>query len=384
MKTVFIVAGETSGDRHGASLVRALRDRNPDMKFFGLGGKYLQAAGVNLLFDMTELAVVGFFEVLRNLTKFRQIFLETLSEIKRIKPSCCVLIDYPGFNLRLARKLKKMGIPVVYYISPQVWAWHRNRVKLIKKYVDKMHVVFEFEKEFYGRFGVDAEFVGHPLLDALEIKTGPGQFIKKYNLDKGKTIIALLPGSRKKEIQRLLPIMLESARIINKKNQSQTQFLFIQSNTANEDLNLTSILEEFKDLDLIKVNEGTIYDALFASDLAIVASGTATLESALVSTPMVIIYKLNLLSWIFARLLIKIPYIGLVNVVAGEKVVPELIQFKAQPRLIAETSFEILSNREKYNEIILKLDSLKKKLGESGASKRAANIITQLIQPKNS
>ncbi|MBU2540573.1 MAG: lipid-A-disaccharide synthase [Candidatus Omnitrophica bacterium] len=379
MKTIFIVAGETSGDRHGASLVKALQDKHLEIKFFGLGGKYLQEAGVKLLFNITDLAVVGFFEVLHNLAKFRSIFVKTLNEIKRIKPACCILIDYPGFNLRLARELKKMHIPVIYYISPQVWAWHRSRVKLIKKYVDKMIVVFEFEKEFYRRFGIEAEFVGHPLLDAVEIKKDSNQLIKKYNLKKEKTTIALLPGSRKKEIQKLLPIMLESARIIDKNNQRNTQFIFIQSNTLNNDSSLTPLLEGFKDLDLIKVSEDEIYDCLSASDLAIVASGTATLETALTSTPMVIIYKLNLLSWMLARLLVKIPYIGLVNVVAGEKVVPELIQFKAQPRLIGRACLELLSDKGKYQEIKLKLDSLKKRLGKVGASKSAAEIIAKLI-----
>lgn len=379
MKRIFIVAGETSGDRQAANLVQAIKQIRPDVQFTGLGGKYMQAAGVNLTRDITDLAVVGFFEVLRNLGKFKEIFSQTVSSIKEMKPACCILVDYPGFNLELAREIKKIGIPVVYYISPQVWAWHKSRVKLIKKYVDKMIVLFEFEKEFYKQFNIEAEFVGHPLLDSA--RTPSPLSLKDINLSEEKITIALLPGSRKKEIRLLLPIMLESAQVISKADK-RFQFLFIKANSADGDTELDAILDKFKKLPLATVGEEKIYQALDFADFAIVASGTATLETALMSKPMIIIYKLNLISWLLAKLLIKIPYIGLVNVVAQEKIVPELIQFEARPKKIANLCLEILANNEEYENMCFKLQELKKKLGAPGASQRAAKIVADLIKSR--
>lgn len=383
MKKIFIVAGETSGDLHGALLVKELKYKLRDTEFFGLGGKNLQNAGVKLLFNITDLAVVGFFEVLANISKFKKIFKATLLEIDKIKPDCCILVDYPGFNLRLARELKKKGICVIYYISPQVWAWGKTRVKLIKDCVDKMIVLFDFEKEFYNHFGIKAEVVGHPLLDTVNVDLGPELFLKKVNFNKDKDTVALMPGSRKKEVYTLLPIMLEAARKISEQSQQKAQFILIEANTIKSDPHISQILNQYRDLELVTIPEEERHDGLFASDIAIIASGTATLEAMLLDTPMVVIYKLNLLSWIFARLLIKIPYIGLVNVVAGEKIVPELIQFKAKPRLIAKAYRDILSNREKYKSIVLKLDDAKKKLGSPGATQRAAGIIAEMINKGN-
>ncbi|MEW6009187.1 MAG: lipid-A-disaccharide synthase [Candidatus Omnitrophota bacterium] len=379
MKKIFIVAGETSGDHHAALLVQELKYKLRDAEFFGLGGKNLENVGVKLLFNITDLAVVGFFEVLANFSKFKKIFKETLVEIERIKPDCCILVDYPGFNLRLARELKKRGIHVIYYISPQVWAWGKSRVKIIKDCVDKMIVFFDFEKEFYKNFDIEAESVGHPLLDAVNVDLGQELFLKKVNFNKDKSTIALMPGSRKKEVYTLLPIMLDAAKIIAKKSRQKAQFILIEANTIKSDLNVTQILNQNKELELVTITEEERYDGLFASDIAIIVSGTATLEAMLLDTPMVVIYKLNLLSWFFARFLIKIPYIGLVNVVAGEKIVPELIQFKAKPRPIAKTCLDMLSNREKYKSIVLKLDEAKKRLGSPGATERAAKIIADFI-----
>lgn len=379
MKKIFISAGETSGDLHAARLVEELKMRQT-IEFFGLGGKNLESAGVKLLFNITDLSVVGFLEVLRNLSKFKRIFNSALKEIKNIKPDCCILVDYPGFNLRLAREIKKLNIPVVYYISPQVWAWGKGRIKAIKRDVDKMIVLFDFEKELYKSFGVDAESVGHPLLDLVDIDMGPDFYLRKLQVDKSKKIIALLPGSRKKEVSILLPIMLDAARIINKKSKQINQFIFIQADNIANDAAVDCLLKSYKDLEITTVKEAERYNALFASDFAIVASGTATLETMLLSTPMVIIYKLNLLSWLLARLFIRIPYIGLVNVVAGEKIVPELIQFNATAGRIAKASLDIILNKEKYKDTVLKLDAVKKKLGEPGASARAAEIISRLIK----
>jgi lipid-A-disaccharide synthase len=380
MKNIFIVAGETSGDLHAAALVEKLKVKKPDLVFCGLGGKNMETAGVRLLFNITDLAVVGFLEVLHNINKFRQIFRVTLAEINKIKPDCCILVDYPGFNLRLARKLKRMGVSVIYYISPQVWAWGENRIKIIKDCVDKMVVLFEFEQEFYKNLGVEAEWVGgHPLLDSVDVDIGPALFLRKMDLQREKRLIALMPGSRKKEVATLLPIMLDAARIITKKSKHKLAFIFIQANTIKADPLIRRILDKYQDLELKTVTEEERYDGLFASDFALVASGTATLETMLLATPMVIIYKLNLLSWFFARLLIKIPYIGLANVVAGEKIVPELVQFQATPAKIAAESLAILSDEERYKNILLKLDAAKKRLGSPGANQRAAEIISRLL-----
>ncbi|MDP8260410.1 MAG: lipid-A-disaccharide synthase [Candidatus Gygaella obscura] len=376
-KNIVIVAGEPSGDSHAANLVRKLKNTNPELIFSGLGGYQMQKEGVKILHNLSELAVVGFFEVLKNYKKIKAIFEELLTHIEKKQPEAIILVDYPGFNLRLAKKIKEKNknIKIVYYISPQIWAWNKNRISLIKQVVDKMVVFFKFEESLYKNEAVDVDFVGHPLLDWVNITKDKNEFIKRYDLDSDKKLIALLPGSRKNEIKKNLSVMLKSCLLFSKKNRS-AQFVILKP----AELNIGLFKEITSRLTLkILIIENDTYNGIGASDFCLVASGTATLETAILNKPMFIIYKVNFLTWLIAKMLIKIDYIGLVNVVAGQKIIPEYIQFDAQARRIAYDMNLVLNNPEKINYIKERLIQVKKILGENGATQRAASIINNFI-----
>jgi len=375
VKKIIIVAGEASGDLHAANLVRAIRDIQPEVKFYGLGGNKMQVAGVELFYDLTRLSVVGFSEVIKHLKTIRRIFKQLLKNIDEIKPDAAILVDYPGFNLRLAKELKKRNIKVIYYISPQIWAWGLNRVHLIKRVVDKMIVILKFEEGLYKKYGVDVSFVGHPLLDIVKPTASKVEFLKSVGLDINKTTIALLPGSRHKEVEGLLPIMLRAAQIIRQRY-PLTQFLLLKSSTVNEEI-FRKILAS-TNLSLTAVIDQT-YNGLNASEFAIVTSGTATLETAILQVPMVIIYRVSFLTWLFIRKMLKIPYIGLVNVVVGKKIVPECLQYEATPEIIAKNILEIMESPERLSATKNELIKLGRSLGENGASNRAAQIAVGLL-----
>ncbi|MDP2939205.1 MAG: lipid-A-disaccharide synthase [Candidatus Omnitrophota bacterium] len=373
-KKIIIVAGEASSDMHAANLVKAIKDINPNTEFFGLGGKGMEQAGVKLLYNLVDLAVVGFVEVLKNIGKIKYAFCLILEKAKEIKPDAAILVDYPGFNLRLAKELKKINIKVIYYISPQIWAWGLNRVKLIKKVVDKMLVLFKFEEELYKRHGIDVLFVGHPFLDIVKPSTTQEEFLEANDLSKNKLTIALMPGSRTREVETLLLIMLKSANLIQK--DLSVQFIIIKSPTIplaifERLLNKTNLS--------VKVIENKTYDCINACDFVIVASGSATLEVAILQKPMVIIYKVSFFTWAFLKFMLKIPYVGLVNVVAQDKIVPECLQFEATPKMISGKSLEIITSPERINQIKKDLAQIKECLGKEGASLRAANEIVKLI-----
>ncbi len=374
-KKILVVAGEVSGDIHAASLIKQLKIMNPSMTFMGLGGQHMQEEGVKLFFDLTKIAVVGFTEVLRNLLLFRKIFFDFIKRAEREKPDAIILVDYPGFNLRLAKELKKRGFKIVYYISPQVWAWGEKRIESIKENVDKMIVLFDFEKTLYQNKGISVDFVGHPLLDRANQTLSKQEFTESILLDNKKPIISLLPGSRNNEVRKILPIMLKSAKLIFREF-PQAQFLVLSSSSVNIDI-YNNLMKKYNLP--IKILDNCHYDAIANSDLALIASGTATLEAAILNTPMVIVYKVTFLTWAYAKTLVKIPYIGLVNVVAGKQIVPEFIQFRAKPRLISKESVELLKNKEKYNSMQKELSQIKTHLGSSGASRRAAQSIFSLL-----
>ena len=376
IKRILIVAGEASGDLHASNLVKAIKDIYPQVEFFGLGGKRLKEQGVNLYFDIVELAVVGFFEVLKNLKKFKEIFRGLLTEVDRTKPDLAILVDYPGFNLRLASELKKRDIPIVYYISPQVWAWGKNRVKTIKKVVDYMIVVFKFEEELYKKYNIPVSFVGHPLLDIVKPKISKEELFNKLGLNSSNLTFALLPGSRSKEVKTLLPIMLDTAKLIYKKI-PHSQFLILKTSTVKEEI-FNALLSRYQ-LPIYMLSEMT-YDGLAASDFAIVASGTATLETAILGIPMVILYKVSFPTWAYLKTIIKIPYIGLVNVVKQEKFIEEFIQYNAKPKRIADYILKTLQDKQKLNKIKQGLSSVTSILGEKGASLKAARIIVEFLQ----
>jgi lipid-A-disaccharide synthase len=377
-KKILIVAGEPSGDLHAANLVKAIKETGKGFSFFGLGGEKLKSQGVDLYYDLTKVAVVGFFEVLKNICKFKKIFNGILKEAEKNKPDAALLVDYPGFNLRLAKELKKRSIPVIYYISPQVWAWGKNRIRQIRENVDRMIVLFSFEEELYRKSGVPVSFVGHPLLDVVRPSLEREEFLKKSGLDPKKLTVALLPGSREKEVRVLLPVMLETAGIINGYFQNRIQFLILRSPSVKVEI-FQKAIATHTDLPL-KTVSGMAYEGIASSDFAFVCSGTATLETGILATPMAILYKVNFLTWLFIRSMIKIPYIGLVNVVKGRKIVEEFIQFDCRPKKIADYAIPVLHDEEKRTRLKSDLLSIKNSLGESGACRRAAEVVVDFLR----
>ncbi len=391
VKKLFIVAGDPSGDLHGANLVTALREISSQIEINGLGGERMERAGVRLLYRLTELAIVGFSEAINNIRALRQIYIKTEEFLKKEKPDIIVLIDYPGFNLRLAGLAKRLKIPLIYYIGPQIWAWRRGRIKDIAELVNKMLVIFPFEEETYRKAGVDVSFVGHPLLDTIQPTKSKEEVCRKYGLDPNFPIIGLMPGSRKQEIERLLSVMLEASRRIaeNRKvqfvlplagnipmNYIKERITEFEKNRLNRTKISKSQKEEKPPFPILVVRDED-YNIRRTLTLALVASGTATLENACLGIPMIIIYKVSLFSYLLARLLIRIPRIGLANIVAGKRVVPEFIQQKARAKEIAKVACHWLSNPGLMRETRKELKRVKEKLGTPGASKRAAKIILE-------
>lgn len=378
MKNIFIVAGEASSDLHASNLVKSLKEINHHIKFFGLGGEKMQKAGVELIYNLVDLAVVGFFEVLKNLGRFKEIFEQTLRRLDQEKPDLVILVDYPGFNLRLAKEVKKRDIPVVYFISPQVWAWGEKRIELIKKLVNKMIVLFKFEEDLYKKYGIDVEFVGHPLLDIVKPILPAQEFKNSLRISESDKVIALLPGSRVSEVTKHLPLILCAAKIIFKKlPDKKIQFLVAQAAGLKNEL--FQIVKKEVSIPITVVKDKT-YDCLNISDLALVCSGTATLETAIMEKPMVIIYKVSPVTALLLKPMLKIPDIGLVNVVAGKRIVPECVQQKAKPDLIAFEALSILSSPQKITEIKQNLISVKQSLGVPAVLPRAAGIISKYLK----
>ena len=374
-KKIMIIAGESSGDFHASSLIQALKKINPDIEICGIGAEKMRQAGAKLYFDISELSIIGFTDVLKNLKQIKHVFNNLLKEIDQKHPEAVVLVDYPGFNLKLAQEVKKRGIPVIYYISPQIWAWWRGRIKTIKRFVDKMIVIFKFEEDLYKNYGIDVSFVGHPLLDIAHPRIAREEFLSTLGVPSSAKVIGLAPGSRRMEVERILPILLETAKAIKQKL-PEVQFLLLKAPS----LGYNSFDSKINQYNLpIRLCENQTYDFLNACDFVLVASGTATLETAIMQKPMVIVYKVSFLNWLIARLLIRLPFIGLVNVVAQELIVPEFVQYRAKPSLIAKAALEILGNQDKLAKIKAKLEKVHKSLGTAGASTRAAQIILKLI-----
>ncbi len=386
-KHIVIVAGETSGDMHAAHLVDAIKKIDPSVRFSGLGGPQMKECGVDIYFDLTQIAVVGFFEVLKHYSEFKKVFDDILKKIKETKPDAVILVDYPGFNLRLAKAIRQAKIPtkIIYYISPQVWAWKANRVFQIKKNVDKMLVLFKFEVDFYKRFGMDVDFVGHPLIDIVQPSVSKEDFLRSIGFEDYKFTVGLLPGSRRKEVEKHLPVMLKAAALL-KKDFPMLQCLIMKApgidvgNPSNNEKPENSTSEaKKKSPSFFKIIENNTYNAINACDACMVTSGTATLETAVLQKPMVVMYKTSFLTWVIAKLLIKIPNIGLVNVVAGKRIVPECVQFDATGEKIATEIKRILSDDLKRNEIRRNLIAVKDSLGPGGAADRAAGKILAIL-----
>ncbi|MCL5269011.1 MAG: lipid-A-disaccharide synthase [bacterium] len=374
---IFIVAGELSGDLIGSMLIRQLLKREPALRVTGLGGERMAEAGADLRYNLVrDLAIIGFTEVIIKFPKIRRVFYDTVDALRREHPDVLVLIDYPGFNLRLAEQAHRLGIKVVYYVCPQVWAWHHNRIHKLRKFVDKALVILPFEESFLRQGGVDARFVGTPWLDMMVLTMTREEVIVHFGLDPAKRIIGLLPGSRRREVESLLPTMLEAAEKIQAQA-PDVQFVIPRATTVRPEIidHLLTMAHV-----PVKVVDAYRYNVRAAMDLAIVASGTATLETGLLGTPMIIIYKVGFFSWLIAKGLVKIPYIGLINIVAGDMVVPELLQDQCTPQNIADRSLKILGDPREIERVKYQLAKVREKMGGRGASAQTAEIVLDLAR----
>jgi lipid-A-disaccharide synthase len=370
-----IVAGETSGDLHGSSLVRAMREIDSGLQFRGIGGRRMQEAGVELMAHAADMAVVGLTEVILKLNKIRKVLNIMKTNLKASRPDLLILIDYPDFNLMLGKAAKAFGVRVFYYISPQVWAWRRGRIKKIRAIVDKMAVILPFEEQLYRDEGVDATYVGHPLLDTVKTKYTRQEALQKFDLQEGATTVGLLPGSRDTEISRLLPVMINAAEILVKK-MPRVQFVLPLAETL-EQASVVNILQQSPVP--VRIVQNDTYDAIHLADIVIVASGTATLETALLGKPMVIVYKVSPVSYYIGKKIVTVEHIGLANIIAGKTIVPELIQDEANPERIATEVVNILNDEARMRNIRLELDLIREKLGGPGAAERVARLACDML-----
>jgi len=375
MANIFIVSGEESGDLHGSSLIAALKRLMPGTRVAGMGGARMRAAGLTGP-DSKEVSVVGLIEVVEKLPKIFRAFNELKKDLLAFKADAVVLIDFPDFNLRFAKQVKKLGIPIVYYISPQIWAWRKGRINKIAALVDKMLVVFPFERELYAEKGVDVEYVGHPLADSVRLASTAEQAKAELGLAPEARCVALLPGSRTGEITRLLPRMLDAAALIEKGPGQKPVFLLPAADSIDD-----SLIEGFTKASTVEVCvvRGRMHTALRASEVAIVASGTATLETALIGTPMVIVYRMTPLTHSVAKVLIKLSLYSLPNIILGREAVKELIQDEATPENIAAEILKILNDPDKRRSILESYSEIRTSL-KSGAAENAALAIKKVIE----
>jgi lipid-A-disaccharide synthase len=357
-----IVAGEASGDLHAAEVVRELKALDPSLETFGIGGDLLAGEGMRLLHHAREMGIVGLFNVLRQYRRFRAIFDDVVAALSVEKPDAVMLVDYPGFNLRLAKKCRELGLRVVYYISPQVWAWRQGRVKQIEKVVDRMIVLFPFEEEFYAKHRVPVTYVGHPLIDELA-------GVQREDAPPHEPLrIALLPGSRKSEVSALLPAMLDAVAVLQEEREVDAWIVRAPTIAAAE------LLESMRQSGTIVRIEPHGAASIAAADVALSSSGTATLECAVVGTPVIVMYRLSRATHWIARRVVVVPHFSLVNIVAGKKVVPELLQHDVNGHRIADEVREMVEP-ERHARLRADLAAVRDKLGGPGASRRAAEAI---------
>jgi len=375
-KRVLIISGETSGDIHGAALIEAMKEIIPALTVVGMGGPRMREAGLDG-FDAGDLAVVGVAEVVGKLPAILRRFRELKVLLDGEKIDAVILIDYPDFNLRFAKEAKKRGIPVIYYISPQVWAWRKGRLQKIARLVDKMLVVFPFEVPLYESVGVDVEFVGHPLLDRVHCQLEKNEAKNALGYDRTEVLVTLLPGSRKEEVNNLLPPMLEGAIEAAEVSRWKIRIIIPAAENIDKTL-LTNLLEGAPDY--VKAFKGEMYTTLRASDAAVIASGTATLEAALIGTPMLIVYKLSTLSYLIAKIMVGLDYVGLPNIVSEKPLVPELIQGAARPSNITQELSGLVEGGAATDNIKEGLAKLKEEMGSPGATRRAAEAVCKILQ----
>lgn len=390
-KKIIIVCGEPSGDLQAGLLACRLKELDPELSLLAVGGEHLRRAGADIFQDIKDLSVLGLFDAIKKLNDFKALMRLILDKIEEARPEAIIFVDFSGFNLRLAKKINpalsfldrflgrkgrvNKRVKTIYYISPQVWASRPGRVKTIRQYIDKIMVIFKFERDFYSRFGIEAQFIGHPLLDIVKPSLTKEEALKEFGLKEGLPVFALLPGSRASEIKAILPIMLQSALLI-KQEIPQAQFIiskpaYLERSTYEDIISRENINA--------KVIEAKQYDCLNIADFVLTASGTATLETAIMRKPNVVIYKMGWLNYLLYRPLVKIPFIGMENIVAGKLLAPEFIQFQARPGLIAKKVLELFQDKNRISELEKDFIELKEELGPPQSPLRAAQSILALI-----
>ncbi len=370
---VLLVAGEASGDLHGGDLVAALKRQDPSLKIFGVGGSALRAAGMQTLVDSATIAGMGLVEARDKVGALIRTYHQLKHILRTDPPDLLILIDFPEFNLRLAKVAKHAGVPVFYYISPQVWAWRKRRVYTIAKRVDRLAAVFPFEPAFYASHGCTVDFVGHPLVDRVHPTRSREDTLRQYGLDPQRRTIALLPGSRSQEVRLLLPPMLGAVALLG----NDYQFVLAAADTLKSE----ELQQQVKP-SAVQIIQGDTYNLIHASDLVFVASGTATLETALLERPMVIMYRLAPFTYALARFLVRVPFIGMPNLIVERRVVPELIQGEVTPTRIATEATRLLTDAQAYSVAQEGLREVRRRLGGGGAAERVATLVAEMLTHK--
>ncbi len=373
---IMIVAGEASGDLHGANLVKALRGLMPGLAVCGMGGEAMRDQGVEILYDAARMAVVGVVEVLSHFGDIRAAQRTLLGRLRTAPPDLLILIDYPGFNLWLAKRAKRLGIPILYYISPQVWAWHESRVKTIRRLVDRVAVILPFEEAFYRERGVTVDFVGHPLLDSVTSREPRAEFLARHGIDPGATVVGLLPGSRRKELAGLLPDFLAAAGRLASRHKNLVFLLPLAPGLAHADLDVHGLGEARVPVTVVR---GDRYELMAACDAVLAASGTVTLELAILGVPLVAAYRIAPFTYWLGRKLVKVRYMTLVNLVVDRLVVPELLQDQVTPDALADAITPLLFDATARAAMLAGFAELREQLGGPGASLRAARLALDLI-----
>jgi lipid-A-disaccharide synthase len=375
LQRLLIVAGEASGDLHGGNLARALRVQQPTLQLLGVGGRQMREAGVALLYDIRDLAVVGAAEAVHSLRTLWTVYRMLLEEVERTPVDAVLLIDFPGFNLKLAKALAQRYIPVLYYIAPQVWAWHPGRLKKMQRWVRQLFVILPFETALYREAGIEAEFVGHPLLDLVPSSGAKADACIECGLDPEAPVVGLLPGSRRSELHYLLRPMLQAAAQVRARL-TPVQFILPLADT----LQPADVQQALETVPIpVRLVQRQTYEAMQAADVLLVASGTATLEAALIGTPMVIVYKAHLLTYALARLAMRVSRIGLPNIIAGRAIVPELWQYDVTAENMAAQALALLTSPERAKAMRLELAALRQQLGTPGVPERVAGGILRFL-----
>jgi lipid-A-disaccharide synthase len=378
IQRLLLVAGEASGDLHGGNLARALLAQQPTLKILGVGGRQMRQAGVELIFDIRDLAVVGAVEAVHSLRTLWTVYRTLIETVERTPVDAVLLIDFPGFNLKLAKAMAQRGIPVLYYIAPQIWAWHPGRLKQIRRRVCKLFIILPFESVLYQEAGIDAEFVGHPLLDLMPPSGSKAEACTHCGLDPAVPVVGLLPGSRRSELHYLLRPMLEAAVQIGAQV-SAVQFILPLADTLRPE-DVQGALDAVPIP--VRLVQRQTYEVMRAADVLLIASGTATLEAALIGTPMVLAYKAHLLTYLLARLVMRVSCIGLPNIIAGHAIVPELWQYHVTATNLAAQALALLTCPERTTAMRLELATLRSQLGTPGVPARVANGIIHYLDAR--